>query len=100
MNRSARGMTLLELMIVLAIMASLLVLGRIGLRALTGADLVESATELTAVMKRASQLAVEHGEMHRVVFDLDKSAYVVEVCKGAKTIQRNEKVRPDDDAAK
>ena len=37
--RAARGMTVLELMIVLAIIASLTILGRIGLRALTGAEL-------------------------------------------------------------
>ncbi len=98
--RAARGMTLLEMMIVLAIIASLFILARLGVRALTGADLVDSATELAAVMKRASQLAVEHGEMHRVVFDLDKNAYVVEVCKGARGIKRNENVRYDEEAAK
>jgi type II secretory pathway pseudopilin PulG len=93
-------MTLLELMIVLAIIAAGFVLVRLGFRVLTKADLVESSSELAAVMRRASQLAVEHGEMHRVVFDLDKQAYAVEVCKGARNIQRNEKIKPDDDAAK
>jgi prepilin-type N-terminal cleavage/methylation domain-containing protein len=98
--RAARGMTILELMIVLAIIASLAILARIGVRALTGADLVDSANELAAIMKRTSQLAVEHGEMHRIVFDLEKQGYIVEVCKGAAGIQRNEKIRPDEEAAK
>ena len=98
--KPARGMTLLELMIVLAIAASLLVLGRIGLRALTGADLIESASELSAIMKRTSELAVEYGEMHRVVFDLEKNGYIVEVCHGAREIKRNESVKPDEEAAK
>ena len=98
--KNPRGMTLLELMIVLAIIASGFVLVRLGFRTLTKADLVDSATELTAVMKRTSELAVEHGEMHRVVFDLEKQGYGVEVCKGAASIMRNEKLRPDEDAAK
>jgi type II secretory pathway pseudopilin PulG len=93
-------MTLLEMMIVLAIIASGFVLVRLGFRTLTKADLVESATELTAVMKRASQLAVEYGEMHRVVFDLDKNGYLVEVCRGAQPLKRNELVKPDEEAAK
>jgi type II secretory pathway pseudopilin PulG len=93
-------MTLLEIMIVLAIMAASMVLVRTGFRTITKADLVESATELGAVMRRTSQLAIEHGEMHRIVFDLDKQGYIVEVCHGAKGIQRNELIKPDEDAAK
>ncbi len=98
--KHARGMTVLEIMIVLAIIGSAAFLARSGFRSLTKADLVDDASELTAVLKRASQLAVEHGELHRVVLDLDKQAYVVEVCRGSSMIQRNEKIRPDQDEAK
>jgi len=98
--RAHRGMTILEIMIVLAIMGASLVLVRSGYRAVTKADLVENSVELEAVMKRASSLAVEHGQLHRVTIDLDKQAYVVEVCTGAMTIQRNENVRPDEEAKK
>lgn len=91
---------MLELMIVLAIIAAAMVLVRLGFRQLTKADLVESSTELASVMKRTSQLAIEHGEMHRVVFDLEKNAYMVEECRGATTIQRGEKIKPDEEAAK
>lgn len=93
--KRARGMTVLELMIVLAIIGGAAVLVRSGFRLITKADLVENATELSAIMKRAGQLSIEHGEMHRVVFDLDKQIYVVEVCQGATAIQRNEKLQPD-----
>lgn len=98
--KNPRGMTLLEIMIVLAIMAASIVLVRTGFRSLTKADLVDSATELAAVMRRASQLAIEQGELHRIVFDLDKQGYIVEICHGAKRITRNELVKPDEDAAK
>lgn len=90
-----RGMTVLEVMIVLAIIGGASVLVRSGFRVLTKADLVENATELTAILRRTSALAIEHGEMHRVVFNFDKHGYVVEVCRGETAIQRNEKARRD-----
>jgi general secretion pathway protein H len=93
-------MTILELMIVLAIIGAGMFLARSGFRMLTKADLVENSTEVAAVLKRTSQLAIERGEMHRVLFDVEHQLYVVEVCAGAKTIQRNEKVRPDEEATK
>lgn len=95
--RSHRGMTLLEIMIVLAILGGLAFIARSGFRLLTKADLVEDANELTAVMRRASQLAVEHGDLHRVVLDLDNQGYVVEVCQGQIAIARNELVKADDE---
>ena len=75
--RRQAGMTMLEMMVVLAIIGGLEFIARSGFRLVTRADLVEDATGLTAVMRRASQLAVEHGELHRVVLDLDAGGYVV-----------------------
>jgi len=98
-------MTVLELMIVLGVIGGMVFIARTGFRVLTRADLVEDATELSAVMRRTSLLAVEHGELHRLVLDLDnqdasKPDYVVEVCQGETAIQRNEKLRADDEDAK
>src|SRR3954447_26402525 len=90
------GLTVLEIMVVLAIVGGLVYIVRSGFRLVTKADLVENATELTAVMRRASQLAVEHGELHRVVLDLDAQAYAVEVCQGTVGIARNEALKADD----
>jgi Tfp pilus assembly protein FimT len=95
-----KGLTVLEIMVVLAIMGMTVFLMRSGFRAFTKADLVENSTELASVMQRAGQLAIEHGQLHRVLIDLDKGVYVVEVCEGQTTIQRNELVRPDEDAKK
>ncbi|HSN29484.1 MAG TPA: type II secretion system protein [Kofleriaceae bacterium] len=100
MRSGVLGLTVMELMIVLAIIGGATFLMRSGFRALTKADLVENSTELAAVLKRASQLAVEHAQLHRVVLDLDKGAYSVEVCEGETAIQRNELIRPDDEAKK
>ena len=95
-----RGMTILELMIVLAIVGAAAFLVRSGFRMITKADLVENSTELASILRRTNSLALEHGELHRVVFDLDKQIYVVEVCQGTSTVQRNEAVRPDEEAKK
>jgi hypothetical protein len=93
-------MTVLELMIVLAIVGAGVFLIRTGFRKITKADLVESSTELAAMMKRTGQLAVEKGEMHRVLIDMEKGIYAIEVCQGQATLQKNEQVRTDEEAAK
>jgi Tfp pilus assembly protein FimT len=94
------GLTVLEIMIVLAVIGGMFFIVRSGFRLLTKADLVEDATELTAVLRRASQLAIEHGELHRVVMDIDAGGYAVEVCQGQAAIQRNELLRGDDEETK
>jgi prepilin-type N-terminal cleavage/methylation domain-containing protein len=98
--RAHKGLTVIEIMVVLAIMGMTVFLMRSGFRSFTKADLVENSTELASVMRRAGQLAIEHGQLHRVLIDLDKNVYVVEVCQGQDTIQRNELVRPDEEERK
>ncbi|MBA3394477.1 MAG: hypothetical protein H0T89_17665 [Deltaproteobacteria bacterium] len=93
-------MTVLEIMIVLAVVGGLAFIVRSGFRLITKADLVDNAGELAAIMRRASQLAIEHGEMHRVVIDMDKQLYVVEVCQGQTAIVRNEALRNDSEETK
>ncbi len=91
---------MLEMMIVIAIIGAGMFVLRGAFRALTKADLVEDSNELAAIMRRTAQLAIEHGEQHRVVFDLDKQIYAIEVCQGQAAITRNEKLRNDEEATK
>jgi type II secretory pathway pseudopilin PulG len=91
-------MTILEMMIVLAVIGGGALLVRSGFRLVTKADLVENSTELAAMLRRASQLSIEYGEMHRVTLDLDKQLFVVEVCQGQTAIVRNDnRVRDKED---
>lgn len=99
-RRTAAGMTVLEIMIVIAIIGGMAFIVRSGFRLITKADLVENSTELSAILRRAGQLAIERGEVHRVVLDLDSHQYVVEVCQGQTAIVRNEALRPDTEEAK
>ncbi|MDX2089459.1 MAG: type II secretion system protein [Kofleriaceae bacterium] len=93
-------MTVIEIMVVLAIIGGGALLVRSGFRMVSKADLVENSTELAVLMRRTSQLAIEMGEMHRMVFDLDKQIYRVEVCQGAATILRNEELDKDPEKQK
>ncbi|HUS27767.1 MAG TPA: type II secretion system protein [Kofleriaceae bacterium] len=99
-HRSQSGMTILEIMVVLAIMVVAIYMLRTGFRMVTKADLVENSTELSAIMRRTQQLSVETAALHRVTFDMDKGLYVVEQCSGTSTIQQNEALRPDDEKVK
>lgn len=87
-------------MIVIAILGGGAFLVRGAIRALTRAELVENATQVVTVMRRAQQMSIETGEMHRVVIDLEKQLFVVEACQGTTAIAREEKLRNDAEATK
>lgn len=97
--RAQAGLTVLELLIVLAIMGLVSYLGYSGFRTLTSAALVEDTNDLVAVLRRTQVLAVEAGMPARVVLDFDKQAYWVEVCTGDATMRRTkEEIKLDPEA--
>lgn len=75
-------MTVLEVVVVLAIVVGLAALTTGAVRAVRRSTLVDSANELAALMRRASQLAGETGKLHRLVLDLDGQSFRVEACEG------------------
>jgi len=81
-------MTVLELLVVLAIIVVLIYSLGIGLRKVTEGDLVDDTLEVASVLRRTSQLAVETAQLHRVVFDFEKGTYDIEVCQGSGTLVR------------
>lgn len=82
------GLTILELLIVLALMGLFSYVAYSGFRSLSSAALVEDTNDLVAVMRRTQVLAVESGVPVRIVFDFDKQAYWVEACQGDATLRR------------
>lgn len=66
-------------MIVLAIVGASLMLVRSGFRIVTKADMAENAVEMVALLRRANQLAIQTGSLHRVLIDLDKHGYAIEM---------------------
>jgi prepilin-type N-terminal cleavage/methylation domain-containing protein len=81
-HRQQSGLTLLEMMIVIAIIAMLSWLAVGSIRWLRGPDAAGASVEITQVLERTSQLAVGSGILHRVVFDLDAQTYRIEICEG------------------
>lgn len=93
-------MTILEIMVVLAIVVMLLYMGLGALRRVTKADLVDDTLDLASALRRTNLLAVETGQLHRVMLDFEHGAYAIEVCEGAGTIARNQKDEREPDPRK
>src|SRR6476619_4767551 len=96
-------MTILEMMIVIAIIGMLSYVGYGAIRRLTRADLVDDTNHLGSLMSRASQLAAETGKLHRVTIDFEQNVALVEVCEGLPAVRRmksGEKTTDDKDAAR
>jgi type II secretory pathway pseudopilin PulG len=81
-------MTVLEIMIVLAIIGLLAYLGYSGFRVLSSQALTRDTLDLAAVMRRTQMLAMESATPVRLVIDLDQQAYWVEACLGDPTLTR------------
>lgn len=81
-------MTVLEIMIVLAIIGFMSYLAVSGFRFLSGAALSEDTSDLALVLRRTQLMSIEGGVPTRVVIDFDKHAYWVEVCTGDPTLSR------------
>jgi len=85
------GMTLLEIMIVLAIMG-------MGMAFFVGGSLFksdsarlrEASVEVLVTLRAAHNMATMTGKHHRVVFDLEHQNYHIEVCEGALKIKRGD----------
>lgn len=89
-RRHDRGLTVLEIMIVLAIIGLLSYLAYSGFRVLSSAALVEDTNDVAAILRRTQALAAESGEPVRVVIDLDRQRYWVEACVGSSTLVKSE----------
>jgi prepilin-type N-terminal cleavage/methylation domain-containing protein len=89
-----QGMTLIEMMIVIAIIGGFAYIAASGFRMVTKADLVDDASRLSAIMKRTSQLATTTGEIHRLVLDFEHKRFSVEACEGSSTVGRAKVAAP------
>lgn len=87
-----RGMTLIEIMVVLAIMGAMMVvlLGSSLLKS-TSARTREAAVEVMATLRGAYNMTTMSGKHHRVVFDLDEQVYYIEICTGKQALKKGDK---------
>lgn len=86
--RSARGFTLLEVGIALALAGLLLAVAIPSLNALTAAELKGATGMLQGLMRDTYARAALSGNPHRIVFDLEQDTYWVEATEGGVVLPR------------
>lgn len=70
-----RGMTLIELMVVMAIVAILMAIGAASLAAIRGADVDATGSILSGTMTYLSSRAVHDNKTYRLVIDMDQHKF-------------------------
>ena len=81
--RSERGMTLIEILVVLAIVAGLMSISVYTFGLLTQGDLKRDAMKMTSAIKYTYNQAALNNTQYRMVLDLDANTYHTEVVKSA-----------------
>lgn len=84
-------MTMIEIIMVLAVIGLMLVVGIGAIRNLSKASLREDATEMTAVLRAAHNMATLSRKHHRVVFDIEEGTYRIEACEGKVQLRKAER---------
>jgi len=73
-----RGMTLIELMVVIGIVVILMAAGTIGIASIRGADVSATASILTGALRYVYTLAIHHNKTYRLVIDMDNRRFYTE----------------------
>ncbi|HEU5059023.1 MAG TPA: hypothetical protein VFU21_20965 [Kofleriaceae bacterium] len=81
---------MLELLVVLGVVGMAMFLGFYVVSSVTKSALRNDTVEVAAALKSAHNLAAQSGMHHRVVFDLDKQTYRVEVCPDPIQLRRGD----------
>lgn len=73
-------MTLLEILVVLAVMGGMMFLGISTMRSLGKSALRSATVEVAAALRAAHNLSTQSGMHHRLILDLDQQTYQIEAC--------------------
>lgn len=76
-----RGLTLIELMVVLGIIAIMIGIGALGIASIRGADVSSTTDILAGAMRYVYTLAVHQNRTYRIVIDMDERRFYTEVAK-------------------
>lgn len=74
-----RAFTLIELLIVLAIIGLVMLLGYPQLKRIYRSSLKSAAAQMAGMIRYGYDISVIKGRIHRIVFDFDKAVYRLEV---------------------
>ncbi len=93
--RDRQGLTLIELIVVITIVAVVLLVAIPSVGSWLGGDVRKAAREMGSVMQAAyDECALQHVPM-RIAYNLDKHAYWVEAATGDVRLFQNQKARED-----
>lgn len=95
--RRQGGFTIIEVVIVLAVIGLAFWAGLRGLSKVTKTKLREDGMEMAATLRTAYNLATETGRHHRVVFDLEEQLYRIESCEGKVLLRKTEEEQVPDE---
>ncbi len=87
---SERGMTLIEIMVALAIIAIVSVSAIVGLGAIKRGKLRSSANKLAGTIRYAHNRAITTNSYYRLKMDLDKNTYQLEVSEHAPRLRKGQ----------
>ncbi|MCA9513712.1 MAG: prepilin-type N-terminal cleavage/methylation domain-containing protein [Myxococcales bacterium] len=76
-----RGLTLIELMVVMGIIAIMIGIGALGIASIRAADVSATADTLAGAMRYVYTLAVHQNRTYRIVIDMDERRFYTEVAK-------------------
>ena len=94
-----RGMTLLETLVVLGILAAVGLAMGLGVGKVRKTDLRNDAGRVASALKAAFDRASATGAHHRVTFDLTRQTFRVERCEGEVKLRKSYDELQQDDAA-
>jgi prepilin-type N-terminal cleavage/methylation domain-containing protein len=94
------GLTLIEIMVVLLVIALLSGALTAGYQRLPQTALKREAVHLAATLRGAYDAAAASGATHRMTFDLDKGTYSVERCEGKVEVKRSKDLQEELDRQK
>ena len=98
--KRARGMTLLEILVVLAILGLVTAILVVGLGRAAKLDLRAETGKLAAALRQGFDRAAATGAHHRVVLDLDQETFALERCEGKIRLHRTEDEAKADEQAR
>ena len=95
-GRHSAGFTVIELLIVVALVASMAVALSMGVRRVRNSDLRNDTATVAAVLRTAYNLSAMTGRHHRVVFNLDEQWFVLETCEGEVKLHKERREEGED----
>lgn len=96
-RRHNRGFTILELLIVMAVITSLSVVMAMGIKRVRKSDLRSDTTKVAQAMRTAYAMATQSGKHHRVVLDLENKTFRVEICEGNVKLHKERREEREED---